>query len=65
MKLAGENFDTEDWINKLLTIMGGRHDIKQEDEDNEENVNLRSLKWENIGIRAEPFFDRVPKIDNM
>ncbi|ORY23524.1 hypothetical protein LY90DRAFT_706867 [Neocallimastix californiae] len=25
----------------------------------------RSLKWENIGIRAEPFFDRVPKIDNM
>jgi len=65
IKLAGENFDTEDWINKLLTIMGGRQDIKQEDEDNEENVNLRSLKWENIGIRVEPFFDRVPKIDNM
>jgi len=66
IKLAGENFDTEDWINKLLTIMGGRQDISVKQENEEElNVNFDLLKWEIIGIRAEPFFDKIPKIDNM
>jgi len=64
IKLAGENFDTEEWINKLLTIMGGRQDIDIKQENNE-TVNLNLLNWETIGIRAEPFFDKVPKIDNM
>jgi len=64
IKLSGENFDTEDWINKLLTVMGGRQDINIKQENNE-TVNLNLLKWETIGIRVEPFFDKVPKIDNM
>ncbi|ORX76836.1 hypothetical protein BCR32DRAFT_271035 [Anaeromyces robustus] len=64
IKLAGENFDIEDWINKLLTTMGGRQDIDIKQE-NGETVNLKSLHWEAIGIKAEPFFDVVPKINNM
>ncbi|ORX60218.1 hypothetical protein BCR36DRAFT_408578 [Piromyces finnis] len=64
IKLAGENFDTEEWINKLLTVMGGRQDINIKQENNE-TVNLDLLNWEIIGKRAEPYFDKVPKIDNM
>jgi len=44
--------------------MGGRQDINIKQENNE-TVNLNLLKWETIGIRVEPFFDKVPKIDNM
>lgn len=60
IKLMGETFDADEWIDKLITVMGGRRDIEDEasDKGNE-------LDWEIMGLRSEPYIDMVPKIDNL
>ena len=58
MKSSAGAFDTDDFVSKLITFMGGRKNAEVNDED-------APLDWEKVGRKALAKSRRVPAMDFM
>lgn len=69
MKSGGGAFDVDDFVSKLVIFMGGRHNVEEigdgEDDDYNEEGDGTPLDWERIGWKAMAKTHRVPVMDFM
>lgn len=71
MKSGNGAFDTDDYVTKLLIFMGGRHNIEEvnEEDDDEDSYDDEGdgspLNWERVGWKAMAKSHRVPVMDFM
>ena len=70
MKSGSGAFDVDDYISKLVIFMGGRHNVEEVGEDDEDSYadddgDGAQLDWERIGWKAVARSHRVPVTDFM
>jgi non-structural maintenance of chromosomes element 4 len=65
MKTTAGAFDVEDFIEKLISFMGGNQATEEPTEDGVEVDNTASLKWDKIGRKALAKSRRSPVMDFM
>lgn len=69
MKSGSGAFDVDDYISKLVIFMGGRHNVEEgrenDDDDYDDAGDGGQLDWERIGWRAMTKTHRVPVMDFM
>ncbi|EGO00038.1 hypothetical protein SERLA73DRAFT_122130 [Serpula lacrymans var. lacrymans S7.3] len=66
MKLGSGAFDVDDFITKLVTFMGGRQQLRGNDDDFELDDDAATpLAWDKIGRKALAKSRRVPVLDFM
>ena len=65
MKSGSGAFDVDDFVNRLVTFMGGRAASQAGDDDEDDDEDVATLKWERIGWKALAKSRRVPAMDFM
>ena len=65
MKSGSGAFDVDDFVNRLVTFMGGRAASQAGDDDEDDDEDGATLKWERIGWKALAKSRRVPAMDFM
>jgi hypothetical protein len=65
MKSSAGAFDTEDFVSKLITFMGGRKNAGVDDDAEVVIDGDAPLDWEKVGRKALAKSKRVPAMDFM
>ena len=65
MKTTAGAFDVEDFIEKLISFMGGNKATEEAAEEGAEMDDTAPLKWDKIGRKALAKSRRVPLMDFM
>lgn len=65
MKTTAGAFDVEDFIEKLISFMGGNQATGEAVEEGAEMDDTAPLKWDKIGRKALAKSRRIPVVDFM
>lgn len=65
MKSGAGAFDTEEFVSKLITFMGGRKHTEGVDNDDDDAEGGAALDWNKVGRKALAKSRRVPAMDFM